>query len=75
MRSFAQSAFVDEDDRAPLAERSFLIWGQRYFFQCRIPSSSRSSAFPIGRWQLPGPEALANFGVKLPARMDESGIS
>src|SRR5208337_610837 len=52
LRSFAQSAFVDEDEGAPLAARFFLIWGQRYFFQCRIPSSSRSSAFPVGRWQL-----------------------
>jgi len=52
MRPFAQSAFVDEDDGAPLAERFFLICGQRYFCHCRIACSSRSSAFPVGRWQV-----------------------
>src|SRR5947207_2007760 len=52
MRAFAQSALVDEDDGAPLAKRFFLICGQRHFFQCRIACSSRSSARPVGRWQL-----------------------
>ena len=36
MRPFAQSALVDEDDGAPLAERFFLICGHRYCFQCRM---------------------------------------
>src|SRR5262249_15862854 len=49
---FAQSALVDEDDGAPLAERFFLSCGQRFFFQRRIARSSRSSARPAGRWQL-----------------------
>src|SRR6516162_3701027 len=52
MRTFAQSALVDEDDGSPLAERFFLSCGQRYFFQYRIACSSRSSARPVGRWQL-----------------------
>lgn len=52
MGSFAQPAFVDEDDGAPLAERFFLSRGQRTRFQYRIASSSRSSARPVGRWQL-----------------------
>ena len=52
MQPFAQSAFVDEDDGAPLAERFFLICGQRYIFHCRIACSSPSSAFPVGRWQV-----------------------
>src|SRR5713226_3149270 len=52
MRSFAQSAFVDEDDRAPLAEGFFLIRGHATFFHWRIACSSRSSARPLGRWQV-----------------------
>ena len=32
--------------------RAFLISGQRFFFHCRIASSSRSKARPVGRWQL-----------------------
>src|SRR6201987_454431 len=36
MRPFAQSAFVDEDDRAPLAEGFLLIGGPRDFFQWRM---------------------------------------
>ena len=51
VRSLAQSAFVDEDDRAPFAQGFFLICGQRYFFQWRMPSSLRSTARPVGRWQ------------------------
>jgi hypothetical protein len=39
MRSFAQSSFVDEDDRTLLAEAFFLVCGQRYRFQGRIASS------------------------------------
>lgn len=53
MRPFAQPAFVDEDDGAPLAERFFLSCGQRYRFQYRIACSSRSNARPLGRWQAP----------------------
>ncbi len=52
MGPFAQPAFVDKDDGAPLAERFFLSCGQRYRFQYRIASSSRSTARPLGRWQL-----------------------
>ena len=52
MGPLAQSAFVDEEDRAALAERFFLSWGQRTFFHCWIACSSRSRARPVGRWQL-----------------------
>jgi len=52
MGPLAQPALVDEDDGAPLAERFFLSRGQRTRFQYRIACSSRSSAFPVGRWQL-----------------------
>ena len=52
MGPLAQSALVDEDDGAPLAERFFLSCGQRTCFQCRMACSSRSSARPVGRWQL-----------------------
>src|SRR5712691_2830569 len=52
VRALAQSAFVDEDDGAPLFLGFFLISGQRCCFHCRIFSSSRSSARPTGRWQL-----------------------
>jgi len=52
MGPLAQPTFVDEDDGAPLAERFFLSRGQRTRFQYRIASSSRSSARPVGRWQL-----------------------
>src|SRR5260370_31935285 len=52
MRPFVHSAFVDEDERAPLAEGFFLIRGQVTLCHCRIACSSRSSALPLGRWQL-----------------------
>jgi len=52
MRPLAQPALVDEDDGTPLAEGFFLIRGQRTRFQYRMASSSRSSAFPVGLWQL-----------------------
>src|SRR5215472_14222570 len=52
MRSFAQSALVDEDDGAPLREGFFLIRGQVICFQRLIACSLRSSALPVGRWQL-----------------------
>ena len=48
----AQSAFVDEDDGAPIADRPLFSAGQRFFFQSRIFSSSLSRARPSGRWQL-----------------------
>jgi hypothetical protein len=52
MGSFAQSAFVDEDDRSSLAEGVFFTSGQRTFFQWAMAFSSRSRARPVGRWQL-----------------------
>ena len=52
MRALAQSAFVDEDDRLPEARGVFFTAGQRYRFQCAIAASSRSTARPVGRWQL-----------------------
>ncbi len=45
----AQSAFVDEDDRAALFLGFFLMAGQVCFFQARIASSLRSRALPTGR--------------------------
>jgi len=48
----AQSALVDEDDGAAFLAGFFLISGQRFCFHSRIFSSSRSSARPVGRWQL-----------------------
>ena len=47
-----QSALVDEDDRLPLGGSVFFNAGQRTRFQWRIAASSRSSARPVGRWQL-----------------------
>ena len=44
----AQSAFVDEDDRAPLFLGFFLMVGQVFFFHVRIASSLRSRALPTG---------------------------
>src|SRR5216683_2989923 len=52
LRPFVHSAFVDEDDRAPLAAGFFLIRGHVTLCHCRIACSSRSSALPLGRWQL-----------------------
>src|SRR6266849_1959946 len=52
LRPFVRSAFVDEDDRAPLAAGFFLIRGHVTLCHCRIACSSRSSALPLGRWQL-----------------------
>ena len=49
VRSFAQPAFVDEDDRAVLTAGFFLMAGHRYFFHRAIASSSRSIARPVGR--------------------------
>jgi len=50
--SLAQPALVDEDDGLARPAGFFLSWGQRYFFQRWMASSSRSSARPAGRWQL-----------------------
>ena len=50
--ALAQSTFVDEDDGPAFFSGFFLISGQRFCFQRRIFSSSRSSARPTGRWQL-----------------------
>ncbi len=47
-----QSALVDEDDRLPLGGSVFFRAGHRTRFQWRIAASSRSSARPVGRWQL-----------------------
>ena len=52
MRPFAQPAFVDENYCATLPLGFFLTFGHRSFFHRRIFSSSRSSARPVGRWQL-----------------------
>lgn len=52
MRALAQSALVDEDDSAPLRAGFFLIRGHSTFFQRAIACSSRSTARPVGRWQL-----------------------
>jgi hypothetical protein len=49
MRTFAQSAFADEDDRAALVFGPFFNPGQRFCFHCRIFSSFRSTARPLGR--------------------------
>src|SRR5216117_2938309 len=42
VRALAQSALVDEDDRAPLFAGFFLISGQRFCFHSRVFSSSRA---------------------------------
>ena len=52
VRSLAQSAFVEKDDRSPLFLGFFLMSGQVTFFQWRMARSLRSSARPTGRWQL-----------------------
>ncbi len=49
MRPLAQSAFVEEDDRAPLFAGFFLMPGQVVRFHRRIASSLRSRALPTGR--------------------------
>src|SRR5205823_11389481 len=45
-------ALVNEHYRAPLALGFFLTSGQRLFCQRLMAGSSRSRAFPVGRWQL-----------------------
>jgi len=47
--ALAQSAFVDEDDRSAFFFGLFFNSGQRFCFQIRIFSSSRSKARPAGR--------------------------
>ena len=47
--TFAQSALVDEDDRAAFVFGLFFNSGQRFCFHRRIFSSSRSKARPVGR--------------------------
>ena len=49
VRALAQSTFVDEDDRPAFVFGLFFNSGQRFGFQIRIFSSSRSSARPLGR--------------------------
>src|ERR1700730_10698213 len=48
----AAPALLHEDDGLVRPAGFFLSWGQRYFFQRWMASSSRSSARPAGRWQL-----------------------
>ena len=52
VRPLTQSAFVEEDDRSPLFLGFFLMSGQVTFCQWRMAPSLRSSARPVGRWQL-----------------------
>src|SRR6516164_461638 len=52
MRPLAQPAFVDKDDGLVTFSGFFLSSGQRFFFQRRMATSSRSKARPTGRWQL-----------------------
>ena len=49
VRALAQSAFVDEDDRAAFFLRFFLIAGQVLRFHSTMASSFRSGARPFGR--------------------------
>ena len=49
MRLLAQSAFVDEDDRAALFAGFFLMAGHLWRFHSRMPCSLRSRAWPTGR--------------------------
>ena len=48
----AQTALVDEDDRLAFAFGVFFRAGQWVSFHQRIASSLRSSARPVGRWQV-----------------------
>ncbi len=52
MRPLGQSALVDEDERLPVGGSVFFSAGQRTRFHRRMAASSRSSARPVGRWQL-----------------------
>ncbi len=48
----AQTALVDEEERAPFSFGFFLMRGHSTRFQRAISSSLRSRARPVGRWQL-----------------------
>jgi hypothetical protein len=48
----AEPALIDEHYRAPLSLGFFLSSGQRRFFHRLMACSSRSSARPVGLWQL-----------------------
>lgn len=48
VRSLAQPAFVEKDDRAAFFLRFFLMAGQRRFFQSSMSASFRSNARPTG---------------------------
>jgi len=52
VRPLAEPTLVDEHYCAPLALGFFLSSGQRRFFHRLMAGSSRSSARPVGRWQL-----------------------
>ncbi len=59
MRLLAQSAFVEEDDRAARGTRFFLMPGQVLLFHVRMASSLRSRARPVGRCGLhPSPTRI-----------------
>jgi hypothetical protein len=49
MRPLAQSALVDEDDRAAFCLGFFLMTGQRLVFHSWMAASLRSRARPVGR--------------------------
>ena len=51
MGPFADPGFVYENDGSALPGAVFFSAGQRFFFQCRMASSSRWAARPVGRWQ------------------------
>jgi len=55
-----ESAFVQENQQGFRLSGLFLIAGQRYRNQRRMPSSFRSRAFCVGRWQLQ-PNCLSTF--------------
>lgn len=52
VRPFTQARFVDEDDGAAFRGSVFFNVGHTVRFQRRMAASSRSRAWPVGRWQL-----------------------
>ena len=56
----AQSAFIDKDDGSLVFSGLFFSAGQVWRFQRAMASSSRSTARPVGRWQLQ-PMRESNF--------------
>jgi len=52
VRTLTEPALVHKHYRAALPLGFFLSPGQRFFFQRSMETSSRSSARPVGRWQL-----------------------